>query len=147
MLPALAPRRRMTTFAAAQAAIAMLLCLGLAALLPAIEYATILRADANTSLASPAAIWAGCAMSAVLGAAAYRTLSPLLLGAHAALTCIAGSAMVVAYTMVYFDADARCHVSQAVLQGCDACSCAAASACNAVRTRPNRPLRLHTRVC
>jgi hypothetical protein len=116
-----------------QATIAMFLCLALSALVPTIEYVFILRKDSHTSRAYPASIWAGCAMTLFLGLAAYKTLHPMLLGAHAALTSIAGSAMLILYTMVYFDADIRCRVSQYALQGCGQCSCAASSSCTTVR--------------
>jgi hypothetical protein len=116
-----------------QTTIAMVLCLALSALVPTIEYVFILRAEPNMSLVYPASIWAGCAMTAVLGLAAYRTLHPMLLGAHASLVTISGSAMVITFTMVYLDANIRCKISQQTLQGCGQCSCAAANSCTTVR--------------
>lgn len=116
-----------------QATVALFICLALAALFPTVEYISILRADSNIFIAYPATIWAGSVMIFVLGAAAYYLMIPMLLSFHAATTAIAGSAMVMTYTMVFFSADARCGVSQSVIAGCAACVCAASNACNAVR--------------
>ena len=117
-----------------QALIALIVCVGLTALLPALEYALILRKDPNMNIAFAAAIWAGCAFVFVVGLWAYYSMVPLVLGGHAALTCIAGSAMVVAFTQVYYSADVRCSIHQVSLDGCDSCSCAAANACTTVRS-------------
>jgi hypothetical protein len=121
---------------ALQAMVTLFLCIGLSALLPAIEYAFILRHDSNVNIAYAAAIWAGCAITFLFGLAAYQSMMPILLGAHAALVCISGSAMVVSYTMVYFSADTRCYISQNALKGCSACSCAVTNSCNTVWVLP-----------
>jgi hypothetical protein len=62
-------------------------------------------------------------------------MTPLLLGAHAALACIAGAAMVVSFTEVYYLADLRCSFRQAFVQGCGECLCAATNECDTVRPR------------
>lgn len=119
-----------------QACVLLLVCVALAGLLPAIEYVYILRKDPNMNIAFAAAIWAGCALLLVTGAVAYVSMMPVLMGAHAALTCIAGCAMVVAFTNVYYFADLRCAIAQASIEGCSVCDCAATNTCITVRRPP-----------
>ena len=116
-----------------QAAVVLLVCVGLTALLPILEYVLILRHDSNVNIAFAAAIWAGCGMVLLVGLWAYHSMTPVLLGGHAALTCIAGSAMVVTYTTVYYTADVICAISQATITGCSGCPCAATNTCDTVR--------------
>ena len=116
--------------------VTLAVCVVLTALMPLIEYLAILRKDPNMNIAFAAAIWAGCLLILCVGIWAYYSMIPLLLGGHAALACIAGSAMVVAYTQVYYSADVRCSIHQISLDGCASCSCAATNTCNTVRAIP-----------
>ena len=117
-----------------QATILLAVCVGLTALMPILEYVFILRKDSNVNIAFAAAIWAGCGMIFLVGVWAYYSMSVMVLGGHAALVCIAGSAMVVTFTEVYYFADMRCTISQATINGCSGCACAVSDQCNAVRT-------------
>ena len=125
--------RNLTICVQAQAGVALFICIALAALFPIVEYMSILRADSNVSIAYPACIWAGSALIFAFGGLAYYLMMPILLGLHAGVTAIAGAAMVVCYTMVWFSADARCTFQQSTIIGCTGCACAIASVCNAVR--------------